>query len=146
LNDSFGHELTALLGNNHTYTLQGGNNIISSTLHWGPDAANDQWWQTNSKLSALHTTYSSSWHTFGLEWDDKFLFTYVDSRLLQVLYTPFNKPFWQKGAFPPSTPNVSIENVNRIERHSTHFRRARISSTLGPKQDVTPHRSIRTSI
>ncbi|PBP17597.1 glucan 1,3-beta-glucosidase [Diplocarpon rosae] len=33
-------------GNNHTYA-QGGNNIVSSALHWGPDSANDAWWRTN---------------------------------------------------------------------------------------------------
>lgn len=53
-------------GNNHTYD-QGGNNIVSSTLHFGPNSANDGWWRNNVKRQALHTTYASGWHTFGLE-------------------------------------------------------------------------------
>ena len=53
-------------GNNWTYA-QGGNNIVSSTLHWGPNAANDAWWRNNVKRQALHTTYASGFHTFGLE-------------------------------------------------------------------------------
>ncbi|KAG9618885.1 putative beta-1,3-glucan-binding protein, partial [Aureobasidium melanogenum] len=44
-------------GNNHTYA-QGGNNVMSSTLHWGPNSANDGWWLNNNKHTALHTTYA----------------------------------------------------------------------------------------
>ncbi|KAI9831758.1 MAG: hypothetical protein M1826_003089 [Phylliscum demangeonii] len=91
-------------GNNYTYG-QGGNNIVSSALHWGPNTANDGWWQTNVKRRALHTTYAKSFHTFGLEWSEKYLFTYVDTRLLQVLYTNFNKPLWQRGNFPLADGN-----------------------------------------
>lgn len=86
-------------GNNWTYP-QGGNNIISSALHWGPDAANDAWWRTNNKRTALHSTYGDGFNTFGVEWSQKYLFTYVNSRLLQVMYTSFEKPFWERGDFP----------------------------------------------
>ncbi|RDW92338.1 putative beta-1,3-glucan-binding protein [Coleophoma crateriformis] len=85
-------------GNNHTYA-QGGNNIISSALHWGPDSANDGWWRTNVKRSALHTTYAKTEHVFGLEWSQKYLFTWVDNSLLQVSYVTFNEPMWQRGSF-----------------------------------------------
>lgn len=92
-------------GNNYTYP-QGGNNIISSALHWGPNPANDGWWRTNVKRPALHTTYSSGFNTFGLEWSQKYLFTYVNSRLLQVLYVNFDgPPMWQRGNFPAADGN-----------------------------------------
>ncbi|KAL6244585.1 hypothetical protein RBB50_008827 [Rhinocladiella similis] len=91
-------------GNNHTYP-EGGNNIIGSTLHWGPNAANDAWWRTFGKQHALHSTFSERYHTFGLEWSEKYLYTYLDSRLLQVLYNKFNTPFWKRGDFPLSLPN-----------------------------------------
>ena len=94
-------------GNNYTYA-QGGNNIISSALHWGPNAANDNWWQTNVKRNALHTTFSRKEHTFGIEWSEKYLFTYIDTRLLQVLYTPFTVPLWQRGDFPTSDSNGTM--------------------------------------
>ena len=86
-------------GNNWTYP-QGGNDVMSSALHWGPDSDNDGWWRTNNKRGALHTTYSDGFNTFGLEWSQKYLFTYVNSRLLQVTYTNFAKPFWERGNFP----------------------------------------------
>jgi hypothetical protein len=53
-------------GNNYTYA-QGGNNIVGSTLHFGPNSANDGWWRTNARKKALHTSYAAGWHTFGLE-------------------------------------------------------------------------------
>ncbi|KAM3075325.1 hypothetical protein ACMFMG_007236 [Clarireedia jacksonii] len=96
-------------GNNYTYE-QGGNNIVSSALHWGPDSANDAWWRTNVKRKALHTTFSAQFHTFGLEWSQKYLFTYIDSKLLQVLYTNFDRPLWQRGHFP-----VADSNGTRIQ-------------------------------
>ncbi|EMC94585.1 glycoside hydrolase family 16 protein [Baudoinia panamericana UAMH 10762] len=109
-------------GNNYTYP-QGGNNIVSSTLHWGPDADNDAWWQNNVKREALHTTYSSGFHTFGLEWSEKYIFSYIDTRLLQVLYTNFNKPFWQKGKFPVSDTNGTrlVDPWSQTGHDSTPF-------------------------
>ncbi|OAA52288.1 glucan 1,3-beta-glucosidase [Beauveria brongniartii RCEF 3172] len=91
-------------GNNWTYA-QGGNNIVSSALHWGPDPANDAWWKTNNKHKILRGDFGGSFNTFGLEWSQKYLFTYVNTRLMQVLYTNFNKPMWQRGAFPQTTSN-----------------------------------------
>ena len=91
-------------GNNYTYA-QGGNDIVSSALHWGPNPANDAWWRTNVKRPALHTTYSAGFNTFGIEWSQKYLFTYVNSRLLQVLHTNFDESLWTRGAFPESDSN-----------------------------------------
>ncbi|KAK6520653.1 hypothetical protein TWF506_000902 [Arthrobotrys conoides] len=92
-------------GNDYRYP-QGGNDIVSSALHWGPDSAHDAWWMTNVKHRALHTTYSAGFNTFGIEWSDKYMFTYVNSRLLQVLYTKFDaKGLWERGNFPLSSAN-----------------------------------------
>lgn len=91
-------------GNNYTYP-SGGDNIVSSALHWGPNFANDAWWRTNVKRKALHTTYATKFHTFGLEWSEKYIFTYIDTRLLQILYTNFKEPLWQRGNFPLSDSN-----------------------------------------
>jgi beta-glucanase (GH16 family) len=109
-------------GNNYTYG-QGGNNIVSSALHWGPNSANDAWWRTNVKRKALHTTYAKRFHTFGLEWSEKYLFTYVDTRLLQVLYTNFNQPLWQRGNFPLSDSNGTrfVDPWSQTGRMSTPF-------------------------
>ena len=109
-------------GNNYTYA-QGGNNIVSSALHWGPNPANDAWWRTNVKRPALHTTYSEGFNTFGLEWSQKYLFTYVNSRLLQVLYTNFDEPLWQRGNFPNADANgTRMQDVwSKTGRANTPF-------------------------
>ncbi|KAK5090281.1 hypothetical protein LTR05_000453 [Lithohypha guttulata] len=96
-------------GNDHTFA-QGGNNVMSSALHWGPDTGNDAWWRTNNKRSALHTTFAKKFHTFGLEWNEKYLFTYLDSRLMQVMYVNFDSKssLWERDPWSqtgrPSTP------------------------------------------
>jgi beta-glucanase (GH16 family) len=109
-------------GNNWTYP-QGGNNIVSSALHWGPDPANDAWWKTNNKNKALKTTFSAGFNTFGLEWSQKYLFTYVNSRLLQVLYTNFDKPMWKRGNFPESGSNGTrlVDTWSQTGRDNTPF-------------------------
>ena len=109
-------------GNNYTYG-QGGNNIVSSTLHWGPDSENDGWYRNNVKRKALHTTYSAGFHTYGLEWSEKYLFSFIDTRLLQVMYVNFNKPFWQKGNFPPSDSNGTrlVDPWSQTGKDSTPF-------------------------
>ncbi|CAI4211263.1 unnamed protein product [Parascedosporium putredinis] len=53
-----------------------------------------------TKRAIRHSTYSKDFNTFGLEWSQKYLFTYVNSRLLQVMYTNFAKSFWERGNFP----------------------------------------------
>lgn len=109
-------------GNNHTYG-QGGNNIMSSALHWGPNPNNDAWWRTNVKRNALHTTFNKKVHTFGLEWSEKYLFTYIDTRLLQVLYTNFDQSLWQRGNFPLSDSNGTrlVDPWSQTGNHATPF-------------------------
>jgi beta-glucanase (GH16 family) len=108
---------------NDIYYRQGGNDVVSSTLHWGPDAADDAWWRNNVKRQALHTTYADGFHTFGMEWSERYVFTYVDNRLLQVMYIPFSQPFWTKGQFPLAESNgTKIDDPwSYTGRHSTPF-------------------------
>jgi len=91
-------------GNNFSYP-QGGNNIVSSTLHWGPNPANDGWWRNNVKREALHTTYAKGFNTYGIEWSEKYIFSYINTRLLQVMYVGFTEPLFKRGQFPLSDSN-----------------------------------------
>jgi len=54
---------------------------------------------------AARTTYAKDFHTYGMEWSEKYIFTYIDDRLHQVLYIQFDEPFWKRGDFPPATAN-----------------------------------------
>jgi beta-glucanase (GH16 family) len=109
-------------GNNHTYGL-GGNNVVSSSLHWGPDAANDAYIHTTNSKPALHSEYGDMFHTYGLEWSEKYLFTFVDTRLLQVFYNTFSKPFWQQGGFPYTDANGTrlVDPWSQTGRPQTPF-------------------------
>jgi len=46
---------------------QGGNNIVSSTLHFGPNGRHDGWWRNNVKQDSLHETFADRPHVFGVE-------------------------------------------------------------------------------
>ncbi|KAF1834551.1 concanavalin A-like lectin/glucanase [Decorospora gaudefroyi] len=99
---------------------QGGSNIVSSTLHFGPDENHNGWWRNNVKRKALHTTYSADYNTFGVEWSEKYIFTYINTRLLQVMYTHFDKPFFKYGEFPLADANgTRLENPWKHTKSNT---------------------------
>ncbi|KAK9477003.1 concanavalin A-like lectin/glucanase domain-containing protein [Lipomyces japonicus] len=91
-------------GNSHTYP-DGGNNVISSTLHWGPTSALNQYWRTHNTVKLTRTTFPQGYHTFAIEWSKKYLATYLDGRLRQIVYHPFKTPFWSQGSFPSTYDN-----------------------------------------
>jgi hypothetical protein len=94
-------------GNNYSYISGpgGGNNWASSALHWGPDSKHDSYLVTVDQLAAQHSEFGDKFHTYGLEWTEDYVYTYVDSVLLQVLYIPFNRRFWDLGNYPATTEN-----------------------------------------
>jgi len=60
-----------------------GSDTASSSLHWGLDSTKD-------------------FHTFGLEWSENYLYTYIDNRLLQVVSVAFGSSggdMWSRGGF-----------------------------------------------
>lgn len=111
-------------GNNHSYGKNYlGNNVASSTLHWGPDTKDDSYLQTSSSLNAPHAEYGDAFHLYGVEWTEDYIYTYIDTQLLQVLYVPFNERFWLKGNYPPATQNGTrlIDPWSQTGRDSTPF-------------------------
>ncbi len=109
-------------GNNHSYSL-GGNNKVQSSLHWGPDADEDAYLKTTNSKYSLHSEYGASFHTYGIEWTNKYLFTYIDTRLLQVYYKTFSKPLWSQGDFPYATDNgtILVDPWSQTGRDNTPF-------------------------
>ncbi|KAK5210466.1 hypothetical protein LTR47_000357 [Exophiala xenobiotica] len=86
----------------------GGRETVSSTIHWG---------ERNSvsvssdlvELKHVRTDYSEGFHTFGLEWSEDYLYTFVDNRLQQVLYVDFKKQdLWQRGHFQGDYENGTL--------------------------------------
>lgn len=64
-----------------------GRDSVGSTLHWGPVAAADAFWKTSGKHNLRRTDFAAKFHTYGLEWSEKYLFMYVDTRLV-VSFVP----------------------------------------------------------
>jgi beta-glucanase (GH16 family) len=76
-----------------TYPL--GNNIVSSSMHWGTASVNDRWRMSTGEWGGKRTKYSDDYHVYGLEWSEKYLFTWLDGRL-RVSATPIR---FSKGGF-----------------------------------------------
>ncbi|OZJ05145.1 hypothetical protein BZG36_01344 [Bifiguratus adelaidae] len=94
-------------GNTRTYAPYG-NNVVSSALHWGPSSDLDRWSLTTNRYVNQHSDYTQAFHTFGLEWTDDYILTWVDSPLRQSLYVKFQQDFWSRGGFPLSYQNGTV--------------------------------------
>ncbi|KAF5323729.1 hypothetical protein D9619_012970 [Psilocybe cf. subviscida] len=86
-------------GNGIRYTAHG-SNFVQGALNWGPAAnlngvsKSYSWWTDKRK------SFASDFHTYSLEWTDKFLRISVDSRLHTLLDMRFDRPFFERGDFP----------------------------------------------
>ncbi|ODO09972.1 hypothetical protein I350_02196 [Cryptococcus amylolentus CBS 6273] len=94
-------------GNNASYAGRGVD-YAQSDLHWGPTTALDRLYLTWGYREQRRTYYSDKYHTFGFEWNENYLWTYIDSRVSQVVSLRFNKEsFWTRGKFPSTYTNNS---------------------------------------
>lgn len=101
-------------GNAASYAFQG-INYITSSLHWGPFKDLDRYYWTSGSIEQRRRYYNSGYRTYGLEWTDKYLWTYVDSRINQMVAIDFKKEsFFKRGRFPPvvanGTEQISLVN------------------------------------
>ncbi|KAK9451882.1 concanavalin A-like lectin/glucanase domain-containing protein [Limtongia smithiae] len=96
-------------GNDHNYE-DGGYNYVTSTLHWGLDSDTDKYYKLHNSYKLRRDTYKK-FHTYALEWSDKYLTIYVDGRLRQVIYHTFSESFWELGDFSTTFDNgTSIQD------------------------------------
>jgi beta-glucanase (GH16 family) len=93
-------------GNGIRYTARG-SNYVQGSLNWGPTEALNSVSKTYSWWSDRRQSFASEFHTYALEWTDKFLRVYVDSRLHTLLDISFKKPFFQLGDYPTVIVNGS---------------------------------------
>lgn len=85
----------------------------------GLSFATDAFWRTTAGHPIRRTDYSKQYHTYGIEWSEDYIYTYLDSRLVQVLFTGFKTgtTLWDLGKFAGM---VSSQN-----RPFTHTRKER---------------------
>jgi beta-glucanase (GH16 family) len=104
-------------GNGYTYP-EGGKDWYTSTLHWGPSYDKDAYWRTTAGRNLRRTDFTKEFNTFGVEWTEDYIFTYLNSRLVQTLFTGFDRKstLWQLGKFQ-SVVRISwmIYDFDRLE-------------------------------
>ena len=70
----------------------GGPEKFGSTLHWGSDYFTNQYQKTHVEMNV-----GEGFHTFGLYWDDKILYTYLDDDKNRVLTVNHgDQSYWEK--------------------------------------------------
>ena len=79
-----------------------GRNFVGTALHWGPNQVLDRYTITNRAADQPLSDFSSGYHTFGMEWTDKYFYTWIDSPLRQIFYYEWPLSLWQVGRFPSS--------------------------------------------
>ncbi|EJD39903.1 concanavalin A-like lectin/glucanase [Auricularia subglabra TFB-10046 SS5] len=98
-----------------SHTAQG-RDWLSSALHWGPAPLLDAYIHTTGWWHDKHLTFHGGYHTYVLEWDEHFLWTYIDSRGARIFHHRFHdsKPFFSRRNLPSTvfngTHEVRLEN------------------------------------
>ncbi|KAL6924110.1 hypothetical protein FSST1_001384 [Fusarium sambucinum] len=102
-----------------------GNNIVSSAMHWGTLYDTDAFRLSKGEWGSKRTKMSDDFHTYGLEWNEKYLFTWLDGRLRQIVFFDFtkNKNMWEYGKFAGVTVNKTVhkDTWSQTGRSNTPF-------------------------
>ncbi|KAJ8107983.1 hypothetical protein OPT61_g8491 [Boeremia exigua] len=90
-------DIAELRGNEREYPR--GRDLVTSTLHWGPDDQHDGYMLTYDTFFFKRGDFTQDFFTYGLEWTKDYLFTYVKNRGERVFEIKFKnkEPFWEKG-------------------------------------------------
>ena len=88
-------------------------NFVTAILNlWitGPTSQTDAFWRATRGRQLRRTDFSKGFHTFGLEWSDTYLYTYIDDRLQQILYWDFptDSTMWKLGGFDGTIVNNTL--------------------------------------
>ena len=75
----------------------GGPETFGSTLHWGSDWTTNQFYKTRAEYTINGTTLADDFHTYGLYWDDKVIYTYLDNDTNRVLFVNHSAmSYWER--------------------------------------------------
>ncbi|CAB3361568.1 Hypothetical predicted protein [Cloeon dipterum] len=97
-------------GNRDLGSFNGGTNIgvemSSSTLHWGPDTANNRFRKTNwERKTAKGNGYDKAFHLYEVQWTPDYIKFSIDGNETGRV-TPSSGGFWQLGNFSSSLTNI----------------------------------------
>ncbi|KAJ4481262.1 GH16 beta-1,3-glucan recognition protein [Lentinula aciculospora] len=93
-------------GNGPSYPKQG-TDYVRGSLNWGPLTWLNEVWRTYGWWQMKRGSFDKGFHTYSLEWTEKFIRLYVDSRLHHMLQLNINEAFWDRGDFPAVVQNGS---------------------------------------
>ncbi|KZV93954.1 concanavalin A-like lectin/glucanase [Exidia glandulosa HHB12029] len=93
-------------GNDPNYRGRG-RNYAQATLNWGPTPDLNLAWKTNGFWYERRTSFADAFHVYTLEWDEDFIWMYIDTRLHKMLDRRIKKSFWDTGHFPTQVFNGS---------------------------------------
>lgn len=66
-------------------------------MHWGPDFFTNQFQKTHAEYSIPSGTLADDFHTYGVYWDDKKIYTYLDNDANKILNVDHSaQSYWQK--------------------------------------------------
>jgi hypothetical protein len=54
---------------------------VSGTLHWAPESVLDAFYRTTGVRYLKRNDYSDNFHTYGAEWSENYIYTWVDTRI-----------------------------------------------------------------
>ncbi|CAN8097111.1 unnamed protein product [Discula destructiva] len=103
-------EIDIMESRGNSVDYPGGRDVFYSTLHWGTSSSNDAYWKTQKVRTMRRGDFTDTANTYGMEWDEKYIYTYFGSRLTQVLYTHFyaNDALWERGGFASQSENNTL--------------------------------------
>ena len=82
---------------NYPKQYGGGPESFWPTLHWGPDDFTNQFTKTQSEKTASAGTFADGFNTFGVYWDEKTIYTYLNSDSNSVLQVDhYKQSYWYK--------------------------------------------------
>ncbi|EJD54404.1 concanavalin A-like lectin/glucanase [Auricularia subglabra TFB-10046 SS5] len=104
-------DLVMARGNDANYQ-RGGRDFVTSGLQWGPGVGFNAFDRTRGWYQQRRTNFNQAFHTFAVEWTDKFMWIFVDSRVHRVINLDFKKTnFFQRGKFPQVFRNGTNDQI-----------------------------------
>jgi len=75
-----------------------GHQSMGSTLHWGPDAGNNHWYQTHWGKTNESAPFGDDYHLYVVIWDHDGFSFFIDHEFIGGVYPPAGG-FWELGGF-----------------------------------------------
>ena len=95
-------------GNLPTSRDSKGTNMMSSTLHFGPDPLFDGYGFATKARNLWRNWFNQQSHTFGLEWTEDKIYTWEGSPVFKNLDLNYDQGFWKRGHFPNQMANGTL--------------------------------------